>query len=109
MAAAWAGECWAVEAELTRKTVARTAAIMREILARTGDYGCPAAQAGVAGQPPRHARALYLCAPAARPVVTRARDAIGALGARVEIRDLPAGSELPSARLSRPGPAGPRP
>jgi hypothetical protein len=39
----WAGECWAVEAELTPKTVARTAAIMREILSRTGDYGCPAA------------------------------------------------------------------
>ena len=128
-AAAWAGECWAVEAELTRKTVARTAAIMREILTRTGDYGCPAAQARVPGQPPRHERAVYLCSPAARPVVTRARDAIGALGARVEIRDLPAGAELPRAGLSRAelprpsppgtgpsragssraGPAGPRP
>src|SRR5579859_1463658 len=31
-AVAWAGECWAVEAELSPKTVARTAAIMREIL-----------------------------------------------------------------------------
>ncbi len=40
----WAGECWAVEAELTRKTVSRTAAIMRELLSRTGDYGCPAAE-----------------------------------------------------------------
>ncbi len=99
--AAWAGECWAVEAELTRKTVARTAAIMREILTRTGDYGCPAAQARAPGQPPRHARALYLCSPAARPVVARARDAVGALGARVEIRDLPAGAELPRAGLSR--------
>jgi hypothetical protein len=112
--AAWAGECWAVEAELTRKTVARTAAIMREILTRTGDYGCPAAQARVPGQPPRHARALYLCSPAARPVVTRARDAIGALGARVEIRDLPPGSGLPGpgpsgAGSSRVGPAEPRP
>jgi hypothetical protein len=107
--AAWAGECWAVEAELTRKTVARTAAIMQEILSRTGDYGGPAVQARVAGQPPRHARALYVCSPAARPVVTRARDAIGALGARVEVRDLPAGAELPSAGLARAGPAGPRP
>jgi hypothetical protein len=103
MAAAWAGECWAVEAELTRKTVARTAAIMREILTRTGDYGCLAAQARVPGQPARHARALYLCSPAARPVVTRARDTIGALGARVEIRDLPAGAGLPRAGLSRAG------
>jgi len=117
--AGWAGECWAVEAELTRKTVARTAAIMREILTRTGDYGCPAAQARVPGQPPRHARALYLCSPAARPVVARARDALGALGTRVEIRDLPPGAGLPPAGLpraglsraglSRAGPPGPQP
>jgi len=112
--AGWAGECWAVEAELTRKTVARTAAIMREILTRTGDYGGPAAQARVPGQPPRHARVLYLCSPAARPVVARARDAIGALGARVEIRDLPPGAGLPRpgssrAGLPRAGPSGPRP
>ena len=109
--AAWAGECWAVEAELTRKTVARTAAIMREILTRTGDYGCPAAQARAPGRPPRHARALYLCSPAARPAVARARDAVGALGARVEIRDLPAGAELPRAGLTRarlPGAGSPR-
>jgi len=117
--AAWAGECWAVEAELTRKTVARTAAIMREVLTRTGDYGCPAAQVRVPGPPPRHARVLYLCSPAARPVVARARDAIGALGARVEIRDLPPGAGLPPAGLPqaglsragsrRDGPPGPQP
>ena len=100
---AWAGECWAIEAELTRKTAARTAAIMREILTRTGDYGCPAAQARVPGQPPRHARVLYLCSPAARPVVARARDAVGPLGARVEIRDLPPSAGLPSAGLPRAG------
>ena len=117
--AAWAGECWAVEAELTRKTVARTAAIMREVLTRTGDYGCPAAQVRVPGQPPRHARVLYLCSPAARPVVARARDAIGGLGARVEIRGLPPGAGLPPAVLPqaglsragsrRAGPPGPQP
>jgi hypothetical protein len=101
--AVWAGECWAVEAELTRKTVARTAAIMREILTRTGDYGCPAAQARMPGHPPRHARVLYLCSPAARPVVARARDAVGTLGARVEIRDLPPRAGLPGAGLPRVG------
>jgi hypothetical protein len=68
---------------------------MREILTRTGDYGCPAAQAREPGQPPRHARVLYLCSPAARPVVTRARAEAGALAARVEIRDLPPGAALP--------------
>jgi hypothetical protein len=97
--AAWAGECWAVEAELTRKTVTRTAAIMREILTRTGDYGCPAAQVRVPGHSPRHARVLYLCSPAAQPVVARARGALGTLGSRVEIRALPPHADLPRADL----------
>ena len=47
---------------------------MRELLARTGDYGCPGAQAAEPGRPPRHARALYLCSPAGcHPVPWRAR------------------------------------
>jgi hypothetical protein len=90
----WAGECWAIEAELTPKTVARTTAIMREILFRTGDYGCPAADVSVPGRPPRHARALYLCSPAALPTVLRARAALGPLAARIEVRDLPPGAPL---------------
>jgi len=90
----WAGECWAVEAELSAKTVARTSAIMREILTRTGDYGCPAAEVAVPGRPPRHARALYLCSPAALGTVLRARETLGQLAARVEVRDLPAGALL---------------
>jgi hypothetical protein len=86
----WAGECWAIEAELTRKTVSRTAAIMTEILTRTGDYGCPAAEVRVPGRAPRHTRVLYLCSPAARPVVLRARQALGpSLAARIEVRSLP--------------------
>ena len=90
----WAGECWAVEAELTPKTVARTTAIMREILLRTGDYGCPAAEVSVPGRPPRHARALYLCSPASRPTVLRAREQLGPLSARIEVRDLPPDAPL---------------
>jgi hypothetical protein len=86
---AWAGECWAIEAELSPKTVARTAAIMRELLARTGDYGCEPAEIIEPGRQPRHARAIYVCSPAAGRVVNRARDALGSLGARVEIRLLP--------------------
>jgi hypothetical protein len=111
----WAGECWAIEAELTRKTVRRTAAIMTEILTRTGDYGCPAAEVRVPGHPPRHARVLYLCSAAARPTVARARDALpGALALRVEIRGLPAGAGLAAgppgpARTASPRPASPRP
>ncbi len=92
----WAGECWAIEAELTPKTVARTAAIMRELLTRTGDYGCPAAEARVPGAPPRHARAIYLCSPAAAGTVGRARKVLGGLGARIEIRALPDGARAPA-------------
>ena len=92
---AWAGECWAIEVELTAKTVSRTTAIVRELLARTGDYGCPAAQARVAGAPARHDRVIYLCSPAAAGTVGRARAALGTLAGRVEIRDLPASAFLP--------------
>jgi hypothetical protein len=93
---AWAGECWAIEAELTPKTLARTMAIMRELLARTGDYGCPAAEARIAGQPPRHARAVYLCSAAATGTVLRAKDALGSLGDRIDVRTLPAAAYLPA-------------
>jgi hypothetical protein len=100
---AWAGECWAIEAELTRKTASRTTAIMRELLTRTGDYGCPAAEVRAPGRPPRHARVIYLCAPAARATVARARDALGSAGARIEIRALPPGAAMaPPVRLEAP-------
>jgi hypothetical protein len=100
-APAWAGECWAIEAELTPKTVSRTTAIMQEILSRTGDYGAPAAQARVPGRPPRHDRVIYLCSPAAAGPVSRARAALGEDAGRVEIRALPASGYLPVPR--RPG------
>ena len=104
-APAWAGECWAIEAELTRKTVRRTTAIMAEILTRTGDYGCPAAEVRIPGVPPRHARVLYLCSAAARPTVLRARDALPpALAGRVEIRGLPAAAALADAAPAAPPP-----
>ena len=91
----YAGECWAIEAELTAKTVHRTASIMRELLTRTGDYGCAAAQRMQPAAPPLHARALYLCSGAARPTVLRARAELdAALGARIEVRDLPPGAYL---------------
>jgi hypothetical protein len=96
-ALAWSGECWAIEAELTRKTVSRTTAIMRDLLARTGDYGGPAAEARVPGRPVRHARALYVCSPSARPTVLRARRNLGPAAARIEVRDLPGPAALEAA------------
>ncbi len=99
---AWAGECWAIEAELTAKTLSRTTAIMHELLARTGDYGCPAAESRLPGVPARHARVIYLCSPAAAGLVHRARAGLGSLAARVEIRPLPASAPLPGA-VRQPG------
>jgi hypothetical protein len=93
----WAGECWAIEAELSRKTTVRTATIMRELLTRTGDYGCLAADVQVPGTPARHDRVVYVCSQAAAPVVHRAREALGRMGARVEIRLLPDTSSLAGA------------
>jgi hypothetical protein len=98
----WAGEAWAIEAELTAKTVSRTTAIMRELLSRTGDYGCPAADIRVPGRPPRHGRVIYLCSPPAARTVARARESLGDEGSRIEIRHLP-----PAGYLA--GPAGRRP
>jgi len=108
-APSWADECWAIQAELTRQAVTRTTEIMRELLARTGDYGCPGAQAAEPGRPPRHARALYLCSPAALPGVAQARDELGAFGTRIEIRNLPASAALPlMACRHRPAVSSPR-
>ncbi|HEU5420336.1 MAG TPA: hypothetical protein VFV41_21790 [Streptosporangiaceae bacterium] len=97
----WAGECWAIEAELTPKTVRRTSAIMSELLSRTGDYGGPAAQARVPGQPPRYARVLYLCSPAAAGTVSRARAALGPAAGRVLMRALPEAGYLRGGRQAR--------
>jgi hypothetical protein len=91
----WAGECWAIEAELTPKTTSRTVTIMRELLARTGDYGCAAAEVATGGAP-RHARVVYVCTAAAQPTVAKARQALGSAAERVEIRLLPAGAALPA-------------
>lgn len=85
-----AGEIWAVEVELSSKTVENTARIMRQVLGRTGDYGCPRAGIAVPGQPPRYARLVYVCAPTPVPAVLNARIEIGpALAADVEVYELP--------------------
>jgi hypothetical protein len=86
------GEVWAVEVELTGKSVARTAGIMAAVLSRDADYGDEPGSGGGF----RYARLLYACAPAARGIVERARASLppGAAG-RVEVRDLPAGAVQP--------------
>jgi hypothetical protein len=87
----YGGECWAIEAELTAKPLARTAGIMAGLLARTTDYypGSPA------GDRPRYDRVVYLAAPAARGVCERAAATLpAASAARITVRDLPEGALL---------------
>ena len=90
-ASAYPGECWAIEAELTPKPLARTTAIMSALLTRTTDYQ-PAAPPG-SGL--RYQRVIYLTSPAARSIVDRAAAALpAALGSRLAVRDLPPGAVL---------------
>jgi len=88
---AYAGECWAIEAELTPKPLARTATIMSALLARTADHQ-PAAPPGPG---PRYHRVVYLASPTARSIVDRAAAAQpAALRSRLVVRDLPEGALL---------------
>src|SRR5215469_7268176 len=87
----WTGQTWAVEVELSRKTIARIAEVMHETLTRTGDHGSPAGAVAVPGHPPRYARMVYACSPFCVRAVLKARAQLGpALSARVKIYDLPA-------------------
>ena len=89
--APYAGQVWAIEAELTPKALARTITIMRGLLGRTSGYG----PAEPASRTARYAQVVYLTAPPARPVVTRAVAALpGPLAARITVRDLPEGAAL---------------
>jgi hypothetical protein len=72
-ASPYTGQVWAIEVELTPKPLPRTARIMGGLLA-----------------PARYAQVIYLTAPAARPVLTRAAAGLPtAQQPRIVIRDLP--------------------
>jgi hypothetical protein len=90
-ASGYAGQCWAIEAELTPKPLARTAGIMAVLLARAADYQPDA----VPGRMPRYDRVVYLAAPGARGVVERAAASLpGGQRSRVVVRELPGGAVL---------------
>ena len=75
----YAGQVWAIEVELTPKPIGRTTRIMTGLLS-----------------PMRYAHVVYLTAPSARPVVTRAAALLPAAEqARVAVRDLPAAAFTP--------------
>jgi hypothetical protein len=78
----YAGQVWAIEVELTPKPAARTTAIINELLT-----------------PMRYATVVYLTAPAARSVVTRAVAGLPAGDrARLAVRDLPAAAFGPESQ-----------
>ena len=82
----YGGQTWAIEAELTPKPLDRTVAIMRAMLTRTSDYG-PAISPS---RQPRYGQVVYLTAPAAAPIVTRAiAELPSPQQARMTTRDLP--------------------
>ena len=85
------GERWAIEAMLTPGPLVRTATIMAGLLYRRTGY-----RPGAKPQDrPRYDRAVYLIAPPARSVVTRAAATLPALlQARITIRDLPSEAML---------------
>jgi hypothetical protein len=86
----WAGETWAVEVELSRKPVERTAAIMAEVLAKAAGDG-PAPDGGAAL--PRYARLVYVCSPGCVRTVLNARLEVGPpQSARIEVYELPESS-----------------
>jgi hypothetical protein len=77
----YAGQVWAVEVELTPKPLARTTRIMGELFTSM-----------------QYSLVIYLTAPAARPVVTRAAASLPPGDQpRVTVRDLPAIAFLPEA------------
>ena len=77
----YAGQVWAIEAELTPKPLARTTRIMTGLL-----------------NPMRYAQVIYLTAPAARLVVTRAAASLPpAEQPRIVVRDLPQYAFIPEA------------
>jgi len=72
--APWAGETWAVEVELTRKTVQRLISIMQVALS----------------QPPGYARLVYACSPESVRAVLAARAELDApLASRIDVHNLP--------------------
>ena len=80
----------AVEVEISRKSVVRTAAIMREVLARTGDYGASATSAAQPGVAPRYAYLVYVCSYTSVRNVLEARAEVGSpLAEQIEVYDLP--------------------
>jgi hypothetical protein len=86
----WAGEIWAVEVEISAKTVARTAEVMLEVLTRTGDYDRDVMNSLVPETRPRYARLVYVCSPKAARAALSARAELGSpLSARIDIYNLP--------------------
>jgi hypothetical protein len=95
----YAGQCWAIEAELTPKPLARTTAIMHGLLARASDYQ-PGARPGPGPRyPPHHLRPRRRPARSHPPVLRRTR--LRPDRAELLAADLPASAADDQARRDR--------
>jgi hypothetical protein len=95
----WAGKVWAVEVELSPKSVAVTTQVMHEVLTQTVDSGGVAAGMPAPTLAPRYAGLVYVCSPKAVRTVLNARAEVGSpLSARISVYDLPASA----TRLNTP-------
>jgi hypothetical protein len=86
----WAGEAWAVEVEITPKSVKRTTAIMHEVLTRTSHRKGPPGSIPILDLEPRYARLVYVCsATAVRTVLNACAEVGSPLSGRIDVHDLP--------------------
>jgi hypothetical protein len=100
-ASPWAGEIWAVEIEISYKSIERTAGIMREILTCTGGWDRIPPGNPVPGMAPRYARLVYVCSRKTLRGTLNARVEAGSpLSGRIDIHDLPESA----MRLNTPKP-----
>ncbi len=84
----YAGDCWAIEAELIPKQLDRVASIMTGLLARDADWSPGSMPCG----PQRFDQVIYLCSRAARPVTEQAAAQAPGQRRRLLVRDLPGGA-----------------
>lgn len=86
----WAGQCWAVEVEISTKGIDTTAAKMRAILARTAERGGPPGEPAVLGTRPRYDRLAFACAQAIVSAALHAKAQLEApMADRVDLYRLP--------------------
>ena len=86
----WAGKVWAMEVEISPKTVEATAKVMVEVLTLVAAAGGVPATTPLPGPASRYAGLVYFCSPKSVRAVLNARAEVGSpLSDRISVYDLP--------------------